>query len=346
MQLSFIIPVFNVELYIERCLRSLLDQDIPPDQYEIICINDGSTDKSKDVIDTIKAEYKNIILIEQSNQGVSTARNKGIAIARGEYLMMVDSDDFILPNILKERLRILDKYKPDVAYAGYVALDENLKEEFRFDPDYDIRKVLSGIDFINSYMKGKDEILIPHSSVGIFFRTDFLRVNGLVYLEGVPYLEDGELMARITCLANRVIFINGAVYRVVKRIGSASHSKLYFSDKARQGFLNAANDLLHFKMNACRNDRERNFMNQSIVQFVIVYLIAHEGSNLSNDYKKLKNNLKNGPLKVLTLDGCSKFYYRMGKSYNRSILCFYLNWKLYKIKKSISLRFRRIIKVD
>jgi glycosyltransferase involved in cell wall biosynthesis len=345
-RLSIIVPIYNVEPYLERCLRSLEDQDIPRDDYEIICINDGSTDNSREVIILMQKEFENIILIEQQNQGVSAARNKGMNIARGEYLMMVDPDDYLKSNVLGERLDILTKINPDVGYTGHIILDEDLNEEYRFDPLFDINRVLTGIDFVNKYMRGKSEMRAPHSSVGIFFRTGFLNSYDLRYLEGVPYLEDGELLAKITCLADSVIFINEPVYIITKRPGSATNGRLYYSEKARNGFLKAANYLLQFKINYCKTEEKKIFMNQSIIQFTIVYLISQEGLRYLKHYSELYHTLKKGPLKILQTEGCSDFYRKMGNSYNYSIHCFYLTWFLYKIRKSMTIRAKRVFKLD
>ena len=88
--LSIIIPIYNVAPYVERCIRSLEDQDIPKDDYEIICINDGSPDNCREIVEQLQQEFSNIILINQENQGVSMARNNGIDLSEGKYLLFVD----------------------------------------------------------------------------------------------------------------------------------------------------------------------------------------------------------------------------------------------------------------
>ena len=77
-RLSIIIPMYNVASYVERCIRSLENQDIPKEDYELICINDGSPDNCKEIIVRLQKEFSNIILIDQENQGVSRARNNGV----------------------------------------------------------------------------------------------------------------------------------------------------------------------------------------------------------------------------------------------------------------------------
>lgn len=95
MFLSFIVPVYNAEKYLVECLRSLLEQGIPSEEYEIICINDGSQDNSSTILQTFSTENANIVVINQGNCGVVSARNTGLKVAQGEYVWFVDADDFI-----------------------------------------------------------------------------------------------------------------------------------------------------------------------------------------------------------------------------------------------------------
>ena len=100
MFLSFIVPVYNTEDYLDECLQSLLDQDIPAKDYEIICVNDGSTDGSLNVLLHYEQQYPNVSVIDQTNGGVCKARNTGLLAAKGDYIWYIDADDFIEKNIL------------------------------------------------------------------------------------------------------------------------------------------------------------------------------------------------------------------------------------------------------
>lgn len=105
--LSFIIPVYNVEAYLAECLDSLLEQDIPCEEYEIICVNDGSTDGSLQILRRYEQNFPNVRVIDQENGGVCVARNTGLDAARGEYIWFVDADDQVRRSILcqlKEKL--------------------------------------------------------------------------------------------------------------------------------------------------------------------------------------------------------------------------------------------------
>lgn len=340
--LSIIVPIYNVEPYVERCIRSLENQDIPKDDYEIICINDGSTDDSRSVILRLKDEFDNVILIDQENQGVSVARNAGIDIARGKYLLMVDADDYIKPNSQQKRLHFLNKHNIDVGYTGIIIHDAVEQDACCSDISNERNIILTGIDFINKYRRGKSEIQLPHSSCSIFLKTSFLDLNNLRYLKRVPYLEDREFMARVICLATRVAFLNDPFYLRTTRPGSATQSNLALSEKARDGFLKAAYNLLNFKLNYCKGKEQKIFMNQPIVHFTLLYITSYGSIKYFKNYSKIYKTLKKGPLKNLETEGCSKFYRKMGNSYNKSIHCYYLRWILFRLLRSMEIKWNRI----
>ena len=100
MFLSFIIPVYNTEAYLDECLQSLLNQDIPLENYELICVNDGSTDSSLNILRRYEREFENVKVIDQENGGVCRARNTGLRAATGDYVWFFDSDDVIRENSL------------------------------------------------------------------------------------------------------------------------------------------------------------------------------------------------------------------------------------------------------
>ena len=114
MFLSIVIPVYNTVKYLRECLDSCLAQDIPASEYEIICVDDGSTDNSPQIIDEYAARFPNVVAIHQANGGVSTARNTGIDHAKGEYIWFVDSDDYILENSLGEIQKLSLLESPDL----------------------------------------------------------------------------------------------------------------------------------------------------------------------------------------------------------------------------------------
>lgn len=132
MFLSFIVPVYNAEGYIGQCLASLLEQDIPKEDYEILCVNDGSRDASPAILQQWQEENPNIVIIHQGNSGVVTARNVGVQAARGDYIWFVDADDFIRPNCLGLLRKKAEESGCDrLILGGYEFTDALTEEEQR-----------------------------------------------------------------------------------------------------------------------------------------------------------------------------------------------------------------------
>lgn len=124
MFLSFIVPVYNTEKYLRDCLDSLISQDVSKEDYEIICVNDGSTDGSLTILQEYAAENRNIHIINKENGGVASARNAGMDAAQGEYIWFVDSDDFVKHNCLGSLRDHVNVHRSDRVMIGtYVFRD-------------------------------------------------------------------------------------------------------------------------------------------------------------------------------------------------------------------------------
>lgn len=117
---SVVIPVYNTEKYLERCLNSLVNQSLK--DCEIICINDGSTDKSLEILEEYKVKYPQIVIINQQNKGPSAARNCGIEIAKGEYIGFVDADDWVDLDYFEKLYNSAKANNCDIAVAGIDAI--------------------------------------------------------------------------------------------------------------------------------------------------------------------------------------------------------------------------------
>ena len=133
-RLSVIVPIYNVEKYIRPCLESIFRQGLDEDNYEIILINDGTKDRSMDVIQDIIACHSNITVIEQENQGLSVVRNHGIARATGEYIIMPDSDDLLIDNSLPRLIEIALSTKADLVVADFLEMSDEEIERTKNNP--------------------------------------------------------------------------------------------------------------------------------------------------------------------------------------------------------------------
>ena len=120
-KISAILPAYNVEKYLEECVNSILSQEV---SCEIIIINDGSTDNTLSVAYSLAEKYDNIIVLTQENSGQSVARNRGIEIAKGEYLLLLDSDDFLIENTLKNIYNLASQNYLDYIKTGWITFKE------------------------------------------------------------------------------------------------------------------------------------------------------------------------------------------------------------------------------
>lgn len=122
MLFSIIVPVFNVEKHLEKCLSSILSQDFK--DFELILIDDGSSDKSHDICTSYAQNHENIVLCSKQNGGVSSARNYGLDLAKGQYIMFIDSDDFVSPDYLKKFYSCI-KQNTDFVFSGLIYYKNN-----------------------------------------------------------------------------------------------------------------------------------------------------------------------------------------------------------------------------
>jgi len=144
MKVSIVIPVYKVEKYLAACLDSILDQGFAEDEFEVIIVNDGSPDKSKEIAIEYAAKHPNFIFIDQENQGVSVARSAGLDRATGDYIAFVDPDDTIYPNSLKPIVERAIKDDLDVLYLSLDAFDESGNFLLRAEKNGDDDTILDG----------------------------------------------------------------------------------------------------------------------------------------------------------------------------------------------------------
>lgn len=200
MLLSIIIPVYNVEPFVEKCIRSCLNQDIPTSNYEIIVINDGSTDNSLAIVQRLSNEFSTIRVFSQPNAGLSAARNLGMFEAKGDYYMFVDSDDWISANCLKKISNVLVSEQPDALAIGAANIIDG---EIVKINSYDGKTSIKGRDLLK---KG----VSPCAQLSIW-SSHFLKRYSLSFFNGI-YHEDSEFTPRAYYYANNVSIINDIVY--------------------------------------------------------------------------------------------------------------------------------------
>lgn len=206
MILSIVVNMYNTAKYMPKCLDSLLEQDILPSDYEIILVNDGSTDNSL----SMAKEYQNrskeselfpkIKIVNQENKGLAAARNAGVDVAEGKYLCFVDPDDYIEKNSLNELLSIMEEKNLDILRFNYQKVDEYYKPlpDHKTEAQFDYsRGVMSGINFLTKRL-GVACYVWPY-----IYSLDLIKSNNIRFIESC-YFDDTPWLPRVLQKAQRV----------------------------------------------------------------------------------------------------------------------------------------------
>ncbi len=218
-KLSIIVPIYNVENYLPRCVDSLLDQDLVKAAYEIILVDDGSTDASATIADAYAAQFGNVRTIHQFNMGLSAARNAGLRIARGEYVQFVDSDDYLESCVLGSLLAKMDTEHLDVLRFDYQNVDEHYCV---FEP-YRIHR--SFVDYTDEIVCGLS-FLTDRLGYGCYAWQFMIRTRVLqncLFTEGI-YFEDTDWTPRMLARAKYVTSVRTIVYNYLMRRDSITQS--------------------------------------------------------------------------------------------------------------------------
>lgn len=308
MFLSIIVPSYNVEEYVEECLKSCLSQNFDKNDYEIIVINDGSKDQTLEVVNRFVASSQatNIHLYSQENRGLSATRNRGITLAQGEYVWFVDSDDWMVENCIQEISETIHRHQqPEVVVLNTILcqgekrnlIERPLKEE-------------SGNGkyiFDNSY-------IYPYSGAQFYlYKRSFLLEHQLTFKEGI-YFEDCLFTPTVMSLASHCAYHAKAAYYYRLRENSITTSAI--SEKKLHDMKTVAEELILIMDNpqvrfkdvlqdaACRN-----------FEVLFRYYILKSDSALQRKYLRLL--LSEGKWKSV-LPGARlkhQIYYRIMRGY-------------------------------
>ena len=213
--ISIVIPVYNVEEYIDECIQSILKQNYPIEKIQIVLVDDGSLDNSFDKCKKYEKKYSNINLLFQKNKGVSTARNKGIQISEGKYIMLLDSDDTISSNAVKELVAFFEKNYNEVDIVTYPILfnkNGKIEKNSRYD-EYDKG---SGIYDIEQY------VYLNQSTINIVFKNEFENTN--LFDADMKLSEDQDFCTRLIMKKHKIGFVKNAIYYYRRHGNGASQS--------------------------------------------------------------------------------------------------------------------------
>lgn len=303
---SLIIPAYNVEKYIKKCLDSVLNQTY--NNYEIIIINDGSTDNTSKILESYKSNKK-IKIINQENKGLSNARNTGVSNAKGDYILFIDSDDFIE----KELLEILNKTINDEDLVRFQIriLDETNKiiKEYKEETFNN----LNGIEAFNKLSKYN---LVELAVCYAYKKDTFLKNN--YKFEEKTYHEDFGLIPYIIISSKKVTSINYIGYNYLQRKNSIMNNTDYEKEiKKSNDVLKHYKNLIKWSQNI---EGDLTIYKSFIANSVILKSLNLKEKDYKNYIKKLKEykvyddlltNNKENKIKKILIKISPKLYYKI-----------------------------------
>lgn len=317
MQLSFVIPVYNCKNYLEGCINSVIPQ-INSD-YEIILIDDGSTDNSASICDKYARIYNNIEVVHTRNRGASRARNLGIKKSKGDYIIFVDSDDELVGGFCDSFSKCI-KDMPDILYFGYIENSSGIKKRINVNCEE------GHID-----CKEKNELfwkLMDNSSFSAIgtkiYRRKFLLDNNITFIENQNYLEDFNFAYDAFRNANSIYILNKCMYIYnINTVGSLNKRNFVGAEKVLDGYANKiladikSNKIVveyqkfyRYYLNLCINIvHKAEVGNLSDIKEVYNICKNLKGNVIYNEAiaRVKKNNLDDADAKMLTLIGKSPF---------------------------------------
>lgn len=273
---SIVIPVYKVEEYLEQCLGSVLKQ-MSSIEFEVIAVDDGSPDKCGEILDEYEKQYPNLKVVHQRNQGLSVARNTGLAVAQGEYVWFVDSDDWIEPDALKHIEKALYA-KPDILEIGFNYVW----------PD----RIISNHQFVwHGIISGSDAYLkdgLPAPAQFTIVKRSLLVENNLMFYPGILH-EDTEYKPKLAIVAQSAACLDKPVYNYRQR--ETGNIMSTYSFRNARDLVTGCRSVVDFV-----SDRPYNKQEHEIVGNALGANLNHLLNRLSHyngtDYKKIVNLLK------------------------------------------------------
>lgn len=263
----------------------MLDQDIPSSDYEIILVDDGSTDYSGHLCDSIAASHDNIRVIHQQNKGLSAARNAGIAMAKGNYIQFVDSDDYLIPNVFSGIICQLVQQDLDILRINYQnvnATGEVFEPNKHSKPFVDYsEEVYDGLTFLN------ERLGYACYAVQFVIKGSLLKQDGNFFKEGI-YFEDVEWAPRILLQAKRVSSSSIVVYNYLYRQDSITrNSDIERKRKSIEDKLGLITSLQHQGMNVSDS---RWF--EGMIAHIVLSVLSEVGRCFFENRKQYIRDLK------------------------------------------------------
>ena len=302
MRLSVIVPVYNTGKYLPKCLDSILNQTI--DDFEIIVVNDGSSDNSVDIIKKYVKKYKDkIVFLDKENGGQGSARNLGIKKAKGDYIGFVDSDDFIDKDMYKEMYDVALNNNSDIVICNISDYYEKNGDEK--DTLLDLK---SDVSINDAIIKS-----IP-SVVNKIYKKELLQNSNIIFNESIWY-EDLPYSMQILVNAKKINFVNKAFYHYFHRVKSTMHNE---NISKNLDIIKAYDDLINYLKKENLYDKYKEEFDFILLKEVYLSSVNRviRTNNKSKEKKKIIKELRKYYYSFKV--GKTKYFKTLSKAYKIS----------------------------
>lgn len=336
MKVSVIVPVYNVENYLEECINSILSQTL--EDIEVICVDDGSTDGSYNILKSLQEKDNRVVVLRQNNEFAGTARNKGIDIARGEYLVFLDSDDFFENNLLESMYNACERESADICVCNADNYDNNTGKFF--DTRYYWENAIPEKSSFSKYDLGVNTFLFCYPMPwNKMFRKELVEKNNLRFQKVRKTNDLGFVYLAIAC-ADKITVVDEKLVHYRVGLDNSLQAKNKGMDKYfAEALLYLKNGLIQRNL---YQEVKESFMNLVMRTFVYEYK-----RQLNNEHIKMYNWFFN---EGITEFDISK---ELLLPVNKKILGGYadkkvnkVNGKLFRVNFCIQKLFLKILKKD
>ena len=281
-QLSIIIPMYNVEKYIHKCIHSVVQNNLKRDDFEIIIVDDESPDNSLSIATEIAKEFDNITIISQKNKGLGGARNTGIQNAKGKYVLFLDSDDFYTPNSLETILKIAFDNELEILEFGAIVVDSTNKIISTVAISTE-NKIFDGIYYWQNFNS-------INSACNKLYLKEFLISNSILFKEKI-YAEDYEFNTRALYFAKKVMATEYIVANFLTSTNSITRNKTdNTKEKYRRDLISILEHIIKFESN---NPTNTTFFKERLSLLnVDLFLLMLKNNFSFKEISKTKKELK------------------------------------------------------
>lgn len=282
LKLSVIVPIYNVEKYLRKCVDSLLQQDLSPDEYEIILVDDGSPDQCGVICEEYSDRFPQVKVIHRENGGLSAARNSGIETTNGQYVQFVDPDDYLEPNVLKTLVGKMDADHLDILRFNY----QNVNERYEvFAPNKDPKRWVDYSDSVCDGLSFLNERLGPACYACQFLlKRNLLSDRRNWFKEGICF-EDTEWTPRIILQAKRVTSVDMVAYNYLIRQGSITQS---VDEEKKRKVLNDKMVLIDSIKEQMQEVQDKRWF-EGMISLTVISIIGYVAENF---YKERRTIIK------------------------------------------------------